>query len=1124
MSLIDLRLSRRALEAFALHDRGGAPDDSSLAADLRTARAWVQSASSARPDRKPFLASEITALSLIQDCQREIIAWHSRTDDPSSPAGAWAGLAAARGAEAADELSRRMVEEFPPPAAREKGFQAQAYLDGPPGGEPGRWRELQAAWLLRLANLNPALGSLRELIHDDPLAATAAYSGVLEDARAYFDSRPIAGPGGENLIDFLAGPALAHPDSLAGQLDFIRGYWAPYLGDLLSRLLRAIDFLREESKPSFAGPGPARVPSFGPDSLSGSLGLFGGSRRPGDPEPERFSPDLDWMPNLVLMAKNTYVWLDQLSRRHGRPIHRLDQIPDSELDALREAGITGLWLIGLWERSRASRRIKQMMGNPEAVASAYSLYDYAIAEDLGGESALWDLKARAAARGIRLASDMVPNHMGIDSRWVIEHPDRFVSLPHPPYPAYGFNGPDLSEDGRAGIQIEDHYFDRSDAAVVFKRWDKRTGETRYIYHGNDGTSFPWNDTAQLDYLKPEVREAVIRTILDVARRFPIIRFDAAMTLARRHLQRLWYPEPGEGGAIPSRAEHGLSREAFDAAVPEEFWREVVDRVAAEAPDTLLLAEAFWLMEGYFVRTLGMHRVYNSAFMHMLRDEDNAKFRRVIKNTLEFDPEVLRRYVNFMNNPDEKTAIDQFGDGDKYYGVCTLLATLPGLPMVGHGQIEGLAEKYGMEYRRAYLDEAPKPWLLEGHARRIFPLFHKRRLFAGAARFLLYDFYRPEGGVDENVLAYSNQAGGEGSLVVYHNRYAETRGWIRTAAAYAAKVGAGGSKVLVHKTLADGLALSGQPGTWVVFRDQVSGLEYIRNSREMSEKGLFLELHAYECRVFLDFREIPDEDRGWLGRVAEELRGGGVPSLEAAVRELRTRAARRAFLDLLHPGFLDWLESPSGGEGDAGEAGRQIEEKTSALIRAVNEAIKPNALNEAAFAERIRRDFEAVLRLPADLAAGREPSSSPMGARLARPSLFAWAALRALGPARAAELGLDAALAESWLEPAGDGLKARQAVHAVRGLAGWGGLAASEASPEAAARGLVEWMRTDPDIRAALLVNEHQGVEYFHQESFDRLLWWLDAASAADPAWAPLRGAVPILRDAAARSGFRLDRL
>ena len=158
---------------------------------------------------------------------------------------------------------------------------------------------------------------------------------------------------------------------------------------------------------------------------------------------------------------------------------------------------------------------------------------------------------------------------------------------------------------------------------MFKRFDRHSGDERYVYHGNDGTSFPWNDTAQLDFLDPGVREQVIRTILDVARRFPIIRFDAAMVLAKKHIERLWWPEPGAGAGIPSRAEHAMPKDQFDARMPTEFWREVVDRVAAEIPGTLLLAEAFWLLEGYFVRTLGMHRVYNSAFMHMLRDEDGA---------------------------------------------------------------------------------------------------------------------------------------------------------------------------------------------------------------------------------------------------------------------------------------------------------------------------------------------------------------------------------------------------------------------------------------------------------------------------------------------------------------------
>ena len=86
--------------------------------------------------------------------------------------------------------------------------------------------------------------------------------------------------------------------------------------------------------------------------------------------------------------------------------------------------------------------------------------------------------------------------------------------------------------------------------------------------------------------------------------------------------------------------------------------------------------------------------------------------------------------------------------------------MPGLPMFGHGQIEGFAEKYGMEYRRAYCDETPDQWLVERHEREIFPLLHKRYLFAGVDNFLLYDVFTPEGHVDENVFAYSNSYGDE----------------------------------------------------------------------------------------------------------------------------------------------------------------------------------------------------------------------------------------------------------------------------------------------------------------------------------------------------------------------------
>jgi hypothetical protein len=272
----------------------------------------------------------------------------------------------------------------------------------------------------------------------------------------------------------------------------------------------------------------------------------------------------------------------------------------------------------------------------------------------------------------------------------------------------------------------------------------------------------------------------------------------------------------------------------------------------------------------------MHRVYNSAFMHMLRDEDNAKYRMAIKNTLEFDPQILKRYVNFMNNPDEKTAVEQFGNGDKYFGVATVLSTLPGLPMFGHGQIEGFREKYGMEFRKPKLDETPDDGLIHGHEWKIFPLLHRRHLFADVENFLLYDFFTANGSVDENVFAYSNRFNDEIGFIIYHNRFADTRGWIKTSAAYLDK----GSGDLRQKSLAEGLGLPFEG--LVIFKDYVTHLEYIRSCAELWEKGLYVELNAYQCHAFMDFRFVESSEWEMVNRV---LSGAGVASMQAKFDEM-----------------------------------------------------------------------------------------------------------------------------------------------------------------------------------------------------------------------------------------------
>ena len=834
-------------------------------------------------------AGQLNAVSLIDEIFHYVCFLFRKQENPKAFEELYTALEKKLGEEKLTGLLLAFVEEFPPLPVYKGKMSAEEYLDGRSSAADilsgnakkgnasdskavlNKVSVLEELCLLHLANENPAFDPFSMLFSNEHLEKNASYAKAWTEIKAFFVKQPLFGPNKTDLVSMLKEPVIASPNSLKGQLDYIRQHWGSLLGEWLLRLLSGIDLIQEEEKPGWSGnfSGPPPMEAYNYDYLMN--------------EYERFSSDREWMPRVVLMAKTVLVWLDQLTKKYKKDITTLDQIPDAELDALSRQGFTGLWLIGLWERSWGSKRIKQINGNSEAAASAYSLHDYDIAQGLGGWEALDNLRKRLWYRGIRLASDMVPNHTGLDSKWVVEKPDLFLQSRDCPFPSYSFNGQNLSLDPRISVYLEDNYYNKTDCAVVYKRVDNSSGQARYIYHGNDGTGLPWNDTAQIDFLNPEAREEVIQKILLVARNFPIIRFDAAMVLAKKHIKRLWYPEPGQGGDIASRAEHALSNEEFEKRIPNEFWREVVDRCAAEVPDTLLLAEAFWMMEGYFVRTLGMHRVYNSAFMNMLKKEENSKYRSTVKNTLEFDPQVLKRFVNFMNNPDEETAVAQFGKEDKYFGVCTLMVTMPGLPMFGHGQIEGFTEKYGMEFTKAYWDETPDQILIDRHDRDIFPLMKKRYLFAEIENFRFYDVWN-NGSVNENIFAYSNRFKDERAVVFYNNVYAQASGWIKDSCRFAVKNSDGESR-FETQTIAQAVGLTNEANAYCIFQEHRTGLWFIRSSKEIYENGLFVHLNGFEYQVLVNISEVKDDETGKWALLCSHLSGRGVMDIDIALKEV-----------------------------------------------------------------------------------------------------------------------------------------------------------------------------------------------------------------------------------------------
>ncbi|MBE9523769.1 MAG: alpha-amylase, partial [Chloroflexi bacterium] len=474
MIQFEFHISRQARDRYQIDRSLFTLSGNAIVADFQAAHQLAQQVNSTRDPDHPAKASDIYAMGLIDEILHLVIRQYRLQTNPQIFAQELDSLDQHIGKKHVDAALSQFTSTFPPTAVYQDQITSSDYLSSRTDGLPNRQIALEEMLLLWLANINPAFLNYKEFFDDSSLKSNSRYTEIINTLDANLDSQPGLDPNHESLIQMLRSPALASPSSLAGQLQYIQEHWGFIIGGDLQRVLKSLDFIKEAEKGGLPGPGPVHIPVYTPSQHhEHEIDLL--------PEEERFSPDSDWMPRLVMLAKNAYVWLNQLSRQYHRDINRLDQVPDKELDQMARWGFSGLWLIGLWERSPASQRIKQHCGQPDAVSSAYSLYDYVIAEKLGGEEAYLNLRHRAWQRGIRLAADMVPNHVGITSKWVTEHPDWFISLNYSPFPSYTFNGENLSQDERVGVYLEDHYYTRSDAAVVFKRIDHWTNNEQFIY-------------------------------------------------------------------------------------------------------------------------------------------------------------------------------------------------------------------------------------------------------------------------------------------------------------------------------------------------------------------------------------------------------------------------------------------------------------------------------------------------------------------------------------------------------------------------------------------------------------------------------------------------------------------
>ena len=351
-------------------------------------------------------------------------------------------------------------------------------------------------------------------------------------------------------------------------------------------------------------------------------------------------------PHPHLHEINTWAWLEKLSARAGWSI-KLEDVPDSEWDALARLGFDIIWLMGVWQRSPEARRIA--LAAPENVSqydialpgwkpsdvigSPYSVAAYVPDPRIGTWASIDAVRAKLHARGMGLFLDFVGNHTALDHSWTRQHPEFYVE----------------------GTQDD---FQRD--PLSFYEIATAAGP-RFLALGRDPYFPPWRDVAQLNHFSPAMRAAQLADLRTIASHCDGVRCDMAMLHLSEIFERVW------------------NRLLRGAKPPQsEFWTDA----HAAAPDLILLAEAYWGTEQKLL-DLGFSFVYDKGLYDSVRDIDMAGVHARIAERLDYQTRLAR----FLENHDEARCAAVFRP-ERLHSAGTVMTTLPGMRFYHQGELEG----------------------------------------------------------------------------------------------------------------------------------------------------------------------------------------------------------------------------------------------------------------------------------------------------------------------------------------------------------------------------------------------------------------------------------------------------
>jgi hypothetical protein len=201
----------------------------------------------------------------------------------------------------------------------------------------------------------------------------------------------------------------------------------------------------------------------------------------------------------------------------------------------------------------------------------------------------------------------------------------------------------------------------------------------------------------------------------------------------------------------------------------------------------------------------------------------------------------------MSNPDEEPTLHTFGTGAKYFGVASLMATLPGFPVFAHGQIEGLGERYAMDILEPNINESANQELFARHNKEIGPLLRRRDLFGGVENFRFFDLKSINGEILEDIYCFVNGDGHEFALVAFNNSNKKRKGHVKLCAPF------NRDSELEEENVVGALNLT-EAESWEV-QEFPTGNHSNWENKDLLSRGLEISLKPYEAKVFWKFKAM-----------------------------------------------------------------------------------------------------------------------------------------------------------------------------------------------------------------------------------------------------------------------------